>query len=130
MLSLNVAARRRKPDLLCGTPQLTIRCVRRGETHVVALAGELDLATVRQLEHQLERVEQTDAGAIVLDLRDLQVIDSAGMHVLIRASARSRTQSGRLTIVRGPDSVHRAFEICGLASRLPFVDHEQALTSP
>ena len=94
--------------------------MREGETHIVAPAGELDLDTAHHLEDELARVEASDAATILLDLRGLGLVDSCGMGVVIRASARA--QGARLRIVRGPDSVHRTFELSGMAKRLPFVD--------
>lgn len=106
----------------CVSSQLQIRSSREGDTHVVAPAGELDLDTARHLEDELARVEATDAPMILLDLRGLRLVDSCGMGVVIRASASARARAGRLAIVRGPDSVHRPFELSGLAGRLPFVE--------
>ncbi len=100
--------------------ELQIRSSREGDIHVVAPAGELDLDTAQRLEDELTRVEATDAAAILLDLRGLGLVDSCGMGVVIRASARAH--GGRLSIVRGPAHVHRPFELSGLAARLPFVD--------
>lgn len=103
-----------------GSGQLQIRSVRVDDSHIIAPTGELDLDTAHHLEDELARVEATDAATILLDLRGLGLVDSCGMGVVIRASAR--TQGARLRIVRGPDSVHRTFELSGMAQRLPFVD--------
>lgn len=100
--------------------QLQIRSLRHGNTHVVAPAGELDLDTAQQLEDELTRVEATDVPTILLDLRGVGLVDSCGMKVVIRASARAG--AARLGILRGSDSVHRPFEMMGLATRLPFID--------
>lgn len=101
---------------------LAIQSVRDREVHLVALAGELDLATVGQFAQELSRVEASDATGILLDLERLQFIDSIGMHAIIRLSARSDLHGRSLSIRRGPDNVHRSFELCGLTSRLHFVD--------
>lgn len=97
--------------------------MRDGDTYRVALAGELDLLTGQRLEHELDRLQATNAHEVFLDLSGLQFIDSVGIGVIIRANTRSRSHGKRLIILRGPDSVHRPFELMGLASRLPFVDH-------
>lgn len=88
--------------------------------HVIAPGGELDLESAKALDDELVRVERTDAAQIVVDLSGLKLIDSVGIAVLIKAAARSRAHD-RLRILRGADSVHRPFELSGLASRLPFV---------
>jgi anti-anti-sigma factor len=101
---------------------LTMRSTRDGDAHVIALAGELDLAGADLLEGELQRVEATDAPQIVLDLRELEFIDSTGIRLIYMADARSRRDSDRLRIRRGPHKVHRLFVMTDLADRLPFVD--------
>lgn len=102
--------------------ELTIASEREGDIHVIALAGELDLATADQVEQELLRVEATDAGSIVLDLSRLRFIDSTGMRVIIAAEARSRRDSSRLALLRGPDAVQRVFELTGVVDLMPFSD--------
>src|ERR1700710_829059 len=92
-----------------------------GETHVVELLGELDIAGAPILEKELLAVEATDAEAIVIDLSSLEFIDSTGIRMLLMASDRC-SDGRRLTILRGPKQVHRVFEITDLVNRLPFAD--------
>ena len=102
--------------------RLTVHSERDGVLHIVRLEGELDLATAEELERELLRVESTDALAIVLDLSTLEFIDSTGVRVLIQADARSRANSDRLALLRGPRAVQRVFELTGILDRLPFAD--------
>ena len=101
---------------------LTMRSTRDGDAHVIALAGELDLAGADLFGDELRRVEAGDARRIVIDLRDLEFIDSTGIRLIFMADVRARADGDRLVIRRGPDSVHRIFVITDLADRLPFVD--------
>ncbi len=101
---------------------LVVRSERDGDVHVVALSGELDLASVPAVEQELRSVEATDADAILLDLSDVQFIDSTGVRMLIMAEQRSRWDSGRLVLKRPPDTVFRAIRIAGVAELLPFAD--------
>lgn len=101
---------------------LTMRSIREGAEHVIALSGELDLATAEIVQAELRRVEDGDARAIVLDLRELTFIDSSGVRLVYMADRRSRADSDRLLIRRGPDSIQRVFAITDLEGRLPFVD--------
>ena len=100
---------------------LALRSARDGDTHVVALLGELDIAGASTLEDELLRVEATDAAKIVVDLGSLDFIDSTGIRLIVMAADRCGT-AGRLKLLRGPKQVHRVFEITDLASRLPFAD--------
>ncbi len=100
---------------------LSLRSERDGETHVIGLLGELDIAGAPALEEELLRVEATDAEAIIVDLTSLEFIDSTGIRLVVMAADRC-SADGRLTLLRGPKQVHRVFEITDLVSRLPFAD--------
>jgi anti-anti-sigma factor len=101
---------------LCG---LRVGSFRDGDTHVIALDGELDLATMEDVERELERVGGTDARLIVVDLRELTFMDCIGLRVIWVARQR---EAERLILVQGPRCVQRVFEIAGLARLLAFVD--------
>jgi anti-anti-sigma factor len=98
---------------------LRVGSFRDGDTHVVVLEGELDLATMEGVARELERAGGTDARLIVVDLRELGFIDCSGLRVVWAAHQR---EGERLVLVRGPDHVQRVFEISGLVTLLPFVD--------
>jgi anti-sigma B factor antagonist len=95
---------------------------REDEVHTISVSGELDLATVEGVQRELQRVEATDVKAIVLDLSGLTFMDSSGVRLVVRADARSRADSERLTLLRGPASVQRVFALSGFEDRLPFAD--------
>ena len=101
---------------------LTVRSEREADVHIVALSGELDLATADSVEAELERVEAGDAASIVLDLSGLTFMDSTGVRLLIQAHARSRADANRLTLRRGPAAVQRVMELSGVDALLPFAD--------
>jgi anti-anti-sigma factor len=101
---------------------MAITSGREGDVHVIALAGELDLATADELEQEIVRVEATDADSIVVDLSDLRFMDSTGVRILLSADARSRADGSRLALLRGPAAVQRVFELSGIIDLLPFAD--------
>jgi len=86
-------------------------------------------AAQRRLDHPVaHRLTQTGtvarpphANAIIVDLGALEFIDSTGIRLLLMAADRC-SESGRLSILRGPRQVHRVFEITDLVDRLPFAD--------
>ena len=102
--------------------RLTVHSERDGVLHTIRVEGELDLATAEQLERELARVESSDALSIVLDLSALEFIDSTGVRLILQADARSRADSQRLALLRGPRAVQRVFELTGILDRLPFAD--------
>ena len=84
---------------------------------VVAAKGELDIATGALLEEELEKAEATSAREIVLDLSELTFMDSTELKLVLTAHSRSREDSDRLSIVRGPRRVQRVFQLTDTDSR-------------
>ena len=78
----------------------------------VYVAGELDIATAPQLERTLHESQQL-AHLTVLDLRELAFMDSAGVHTIVNASLRARTNGRRLVLVRGRPEIYRMFTLTG-----------------
>jgi len=74
------------------------------------------------LQRELERVEATDARSIILDLSGLTFIDSSGVRLMLKAHARSRADSDRLTLLRGSAGVQRVLDLTGVSDLLPFAD--------
>ena len=91
--------------------------------------GELDLATAPELERLLLGRLQ-EGGAVVLDLRGLEFMDSSGVRLLVAAKARAESEGGRLRIVRPePGSpVERILVVSGIDRALPFVDEVDETT--
>lgn len=113
---------RMQPADLIDLGELTIRSVREGVVHTVALTGELDLATAGDVDRVLEQVEATDAESIVLDLSGLTFMDSTGVRLVVTAHGRSRADANRLTLRRGQAAVQRVMELSGVDVLLPFDD--------
>jgi len=101
---------------------VTMISARDGDVHTICLRGELDLATAGGVQRELERVEDTDAKAIVLDLSGLTFMDSTGLRLVMSAHARSRADANRLRLMRGSRAVQRVFELTGVEQMLPFAD--------
>ncbi|HEV2686556.1 MAG TPA: STAS domain-containing protein, partial [Actinomycetota bacterium] len=78
-------------------------------------------ATRDELVTTLDAIEELGTRAVVLDLRELSFIDSAGLHVLIAAHKRALAQGWRFQIVCGPGRVWRALTLSGLTTELQFV---------
>ncbi|MGI9080772.1 MAG: STAS domain-containing protein [Thermoleophilaceae bacterium] len=96
----------------------------------VALRGELDLSTVEQVEQELRRVEEQGEKLLVLDLAGLSFLDSTGLRLMVTADQRARQEGRRLTIVKGPETVHRVFTITKLDEQLEMVDDVSEVTGP
>jgi anti-anti-sigma factor len=90
---------------------------------VIVIRGELDIATVPDLEAVL--TERLDAGQdVVVDLRELAFMDSSGLRVFVSAHARVAGGGPSFVIVRPPPGgpIARILAIAGIESELDFVD--------
>jgi anti-anti-sigma factor len=101
----------------------SISVTEHGGRAVVAIRGELDLATSPDLE---EAVLGRLAGgqSVVLDLRELQFMDSSGLRVLIAAHTRAAEGEGEFAIVRprAGSEVEKIIAIAGVEQQLQIVD--------
>lgn len=102
-------------------PGFSIEVKRERETAELIPAGEVDLATVGQLQRELETLIEAGFPRIVVDLREVGFLDSSGLHALIFAYAGAQEDGWQLAIIPGPRVVQRLFEITGVIDRLPFV---------
>jgi anti-anti-sigma factor len=99
-----------------------------GGAAVVALSGELDLAGAAVLEQELERLEDDSPGAIVLDLRRVEFMDSSGLRLIAVTMQRAQAGRRRFALVPGGDQVMRVFDITRMRDRLEFVDDPREVT--
>jgi anti-sigma B factor antagonist len=102
-------------------PTLEFETTRSRAVAVVAATGELDLSGAQVLEAELERLDAENLGTVVLDLRRLEFMDSSGLRLVVLADMRARAAGRRFVLVRGPETVHRVFEITRMSERLDFV---------
>jgi anti-anti-sigma factor len=89
----------------------------------VALRGELDLHEARGLEEIWRKLgERGDLDVVVLDLSDLDLIDSSGIAFVLHVHGDCRRQGRDIVIVRPPEPVLHRFEATGIAEHLEMVD--------
>lgn len=86
-------------------------------TVVLSLRGECDLSNAEQLS---SAIEETGASALLIDLSELDFIDSTGLKVIVSAVKTARRENRWLTLRAGAPPVMRVFEITGLDKTLPF----------
>jgi anti-sigma B factor antagonist len=90
---------------------------------VVAVAGEVDIATSPCLRSALEGAFDAGAHDLRLDLCDTTFMDSSALHVLLDMQRLAEAQSRRMTVVCPPGSVRRVLELTGAVKVLQVVDH-------
>jgi anti-anti-sigma factor len=104
-------------------PRLEVRQERDGPRLVLAVRGEIDLATVGGLQDALRRAAEADSDVWV-DLCEVEFMDSTGLTALV---ACQRAIDGRLTVVCPPGGpVRRTLEVSGLHEILHVVGSRAA----
>lgn len=101
-----------------------------GSAAVIVVRGELDLATSPELEQQLEQLWGSDTQVLVIDLRELEFMDSTGLSIIVKAHQRLSEAGRKLSLVRGSQQVQRLLDLTGVSERLRLVDSpEEVLDS-
>lgn len=83
-------------------------------TAVIKLVGELDVYTSPQLKEEIVRLTRQGTGRLVMDLNEVEYLDSTGLGVLLGAARRASERDGSLTLVCDNSRIRRIFELTGL----------------
>jgi anti-sigma B factor antagonist len=94
---------------------------------LLRLDGELDMATAPHLEREIASAAASEPGAIVLDLRGLDFIDSTGLRTLITEHERSRECGRRFALVQGSKQVDRLMSITRVCEHLQIVSSPEEI---
>lgn len=93
---------------------------------LVALRGALEFSRAYTFDEEMRRLEAQRPGTIVLDLRELSFLDSAGLGRVLALQRRARRDGRRLVVVRGSRAVQRLFAITALDAQLELVNDPQS----
>jgi anti-sigma B factor antagonist len=93
-----------------------------GDVPVIAVSGEIDVATAPQLRESLQGVIAEGRTTIVLDLLGVTFLDSTALGVLVGALKRCRESGGDLHVVVADPRILKIFEITGLTNVFTIVD--------
>ena len=82
--------------------------------------GEVDIATVGQIDERLRELQRTGHKRFVLDLRQLRYMDSSGLRLVLAWDAAARQNGISFMVIEGPPAVQRVFQLAGVLDQLPF----------
>src|SRR5438270_4267374 len=102
------------------TAQDNFRVQVRSEDRAVVLAveGELDLASSPTLAQELDRVRDADVDLLIVDLRELRFMDSTGLHALIKANKTATDAGRRFAVIQGGAQIQRLLSLTGVGELL------------
>jgi len=99
-----------------------------GGVPVVAVVGEIDVATAPTLAEHLGVHEEAGIAAVVVDLLGVSFLDSTALGVLVGSFKRLRESGGTLKLVIAEPRILKVFEITDLIRVFPiFATVEAAL---
>jgi anti-sigma B factor antagonist len=94
-------------------PRLDISETRIGGARGLALKGDLDVASATRFTEMVEFAVWGTAGAFVLDLTDVEFLDSTGLHALLRARALLAREDRPLALLCPPGAARRVLDLAG-----------------
>jgi anti-sigma B factor antagonist len=94
----------------------------RGLAAIVHVGGTLDLRGAPEFDREIERVLHGSAKEILIDLRDVEFMDSIGLRSLVAAHRRALRAGVPLWLVRGGPPVSQVLRMTGLDMTLPMID--------
>jgi anti-sigma B factor antagonist len=101
---------------------LGLKVEERGDVAVLAVSGEVDVATVPRLREQLHALVASGTPRIVVDLDAVDFLDSTGLGVLVGALKRVRANGGELALVCTSARIRKVFEVTGLTKVFALFD--------
>src|SRR3954469_9638603 len=93
----------------------------------LSLSGALDVASATRLTEAVEFAAWGTQGAFVLDLTDLEFLDSTGLHALLRASALLAREARSLALLCPPGVARRVLEHAGTLGTFAAYSSAEAL---
>ena len=102
------------------TKRFGLRTRRDDDSLEFALAGDLDMAATFKVEPELDRlISQEDVRRVVLDVGDVEFIDSAGLGTLLSIRERTRQLGIEMHLVNVSHPVQRILDLSGTSVLLP-----------
>jgi anti-anti-sigma factor len=79
--------------------------------YVVKLSGSLDTNTFTQLDNELQRLANEAAPLVVIDLKELNYISSAGIRILQKAIRALGKNGGMMKLINPQPQVAKVFAV-------------------
>jgi anti-sigma B factor antagonist len=109
--------------------QLRIATRRGPDRVILELQGELDIVSSGLLDEALASAQADGSGAVVLDLRGVSFLDSAGLRAVFKARDATRERGEQFAVTRGSEQVQRLLSVTRLDEHLHTVESPDAALS-
>jgi anti-sigma B factor antagonist len=112
------------PHFLSEDPQLEVRTRVVNGLTVHRVTGKIDASTSSNFESAIRSSTFGEAPRIILDMRELTFISSAGIRVLAMAARRTSAAQGGLAVFGLQSFISEVFEISGLQKMISIAADE------
>ena len=103
--------------------QNVIREIRNeGEAVVLKLGGEIDMRTSTGVKSKLKELFENDPRVLVVDMTEVEFMDSSGLATLVGALKWCRIHGSELRLAGLAQGVRSVFEICRLETIFQIYD--------
>jgi anti-sigma B factor antagonist len=96
---------------------------------VLSVKGEVDVYTAPRLREKLVELATAGKHQIIVDLEEVDFLDSTGLGVLVGGLKRLRSHDGDLGLVCTQSRILKVFEITGLTKVFSIQDSVEAATA-
>jgi anti-anti-sigma factor len=83
---------------------------------MITIAGEIDHFNCGQAESVVKRLLEVDSNKLVINLTELEYLDTAGVAMIFWTAKRLFDRGGQLRIVIPPGNVRRILEMAGIGN--------------
>lgn len=109
-------------DILAPMPELVIETTELNDSWVsMAVQGEIDLATVHELDEAIDAVFSDESSSLVVDLNNSSFMDSTGLKSLVMAHRRFADEDRELAIAVDGGPISRLIDLSGVDSSIRVV---------
>ena len=101
------------------TVDLTLSTREVGGRTVVAVGGEIDVYTAPKLRDTITELVAAGSYDLIIDMEQVEFLDSTGLGVLVGGLKRVRAHDGSLRLVCTQERILKIFRITGLTKVFP-----------
>ena len=104
---------------------MEIRQRRSGDVLIADMVGRLDSRTAGPASTELNQLAQGGAGKLLLNVRGLEYVSSAGLRAILVAAKLAQVNGGAMKICDANATVKHVMEVSGMSSLLRLYDTEK-----
>ena len=109
---------------------MNFRSYLRDDVQIIALSGRFDVSTASPVRDWLAAAVEKESPLLVVNLKEVEFMDSTGLSTLVHGMKRARERNGNLYLSDLQQSVRLIFELTRLAQWFDiFINEDEALAA-